>query len=761
MPTEMTDERYQGFSLKDVCWGYREIFADAIERLFDEGLIGPGRREVTGDFFDLLKRSDQNGFDHVLKEFLAALNPRTRWLLDLPGVFSDVVRLGGELASTRLYYGVRFFETLGAGGFGDSPEQVRHLVTLLRRLRDVDDELAMGLLKGYRMLIERLAPGELERYVRAGLDIHARNPASGVQFLEGTLRSSETYIRSITRECRLEDVSELLERLLRALVGCKVEVGHLGALDSDDLIERGSTVVCLHRWLYLPRRVRDFDDARRNRDFYLLATLVAAAMLADDSFPRVHGLPEYRTCAALVDGDRARLNLFQVAEYVRVLRRMRRRWPGARRLLEFGLSAERAHGRQPEPAAQLFFDALSDSPSPTARKLIALADESVNCFDTARRTEDATDLLAACGGSLRPFSFLPDFGFPGSVSAAPAGTLVADLKNAADRARPADEAEAEDARSAGDADGETPGEQAEEGAAVDAAFVYDEWNQQEGDYYRDYCTVREKVAEPQAGLSIPDDIADEARRVSQVFERFKPDLAHREKYLREGDVINADLLLEYLVQRRREPQPPVRFYERTRINRRDLAVLILLDSSGSTNEQADESEKIIDVEKHAAVILGQGLAALGDRFAVAGFHSNGREHCTYLLFKDFEDDWGRAAIGRVLSSRPANSTRIGPALRHSGHRLTRVDCRQRLIILVTDGRPMDSNYDPNSRYAQYDVRAACEENERRGIHTFAITTEENSLADMEIMFPGRRFAILKDIRRLPRVLPRVYANLTT
>jgi nitric oxide reductase activation protein len=73
---------------------------------------------------------------------------------------------------------------------------------------------------------------------------------------------------------------------------------------------------------------------------------------------------------------------------------------------------------------------------------------------------------------------------------------------------------------------------------------------------------------------------------------------------------------------------------------------------------------------------------------------------------------------------------------------------------------MDTGYDPNTRYAQHDVRMACDENEQEGVHTFAISTEENSVADMEIMFPGRRFAILSDIGDLPTVLPRLYTRLT-
>lgn len=237
-------------------------------------------------------------------------------------------------------------------------------------------------------------------------------------------------------------------------------------------------------------------------------------------------------------------------------------------------------------------------------------------------------------------------------------------------------------------------------------------------------------------------------------------MARREKFLPDGEVINQDLLIDYLVRRNREPEPRVDFYENPRIQNRDLAVLILLDVSGSTSNSVGEREKVLDLEKHAALILGQGLDSLGDRFSICGFSSNGRENCDYFIYKQFDDSWSHRVMSRTLSAYPMNSTRIGPALRHSGYRLENIEAKQRLIILITDGKPMDTGYSPESRYAQYDIRTACEENARKGISTFAISTEENSAADMEIMFPGRRFAVLEDIRKLPGLLPGLYLRLT-
>jgi nitric oxide reductase activation protein len=362
---------------------------------------------------------------------------------------------------------------------------------------------------------------------------------------------------------------------------------------------------------------------------------------------------------------------------------------------------------------------------------------------------------------LQPLGFLSDFLFPVSFSDPPSDRVIADLKQAAGKQRQR-QGDAIPSVAGKDEHRAAPGDRAEDTAATtDAAvFVYDEWDFQQQDFRPGWCHVRQKPVPPAPCPQGRNAWLDEARRVRALFERLKPDLARREKHLLDGDDINADLLVHHMVNRRHEPSPPARFYEKPTIKHRDLAVLVLMDVSGSTGEQLGTAARILDIEKQAAVILGQGLAALGDRFAVCGFSSNGREQCEYFRFKDFADPWSTEAISRIMAATPRSSTRIGPALRHSGYLLSRESARQRLIVLVTDGKPMDQGYDPHTRYAQHDVRMACEENARQEIHTFAISTEENSLADMEIMFPRRRFVILPSIAYLPRVLPALYLRLT-
>lgn len=758
-----------GFSFRSVCWGYREIFTGIVDGLLEEGVIGQDKREVTREFFALLKAADQSCFDHVLKVFLGAINSETRWIFDLPGIFSDVVNLGREFAETRLYYGITFFQILGEGGLGRSPTEVRDFVNHVRRIRKVDEELAFAFVKGYANVLERLDAGEIAIYVDEGIRLFHRNRAAAIGFMAGTAKSSDNVIRSITRECRLDDVRSSLATMLKALVGREIEVSDLGALDTDDLIERGSMVVCMYKWLYLPVSVRHFRTEEENRSWYYLLAAVAAGMLVENSFAAIHGHPDFHTGADLVGQSILNLNLLQVIEYTRVLRCVRERWPGCARLLDIALETEFSRRGMNTGADRLLHACLcpGSHASPHAGTVLDACARSVNIFDTASLLgEREIELVGStCAGlgecELGPLCFVPDMMFPGHVSRPPSDRMVADMKDRARRRRRDGDAERDDdvpSMSGGDSD-DSAADGDEEANLIAAAFVYDEWCHVDNEYHVNHCLVHEKECREKPNAGAGGSTGATVRHIREVFERLKPDDVRKEKWLADGDVINQDVLVDYIVQRNIEPLPRVQFYEKPLIRRRDLAVLVLLDVSGSTGE-GHGGPSVLEIEKSAALIFGEGLDSLGDRFSICGFSGHGRENCEYFVYKDFDEPWGTEPIGRVLGAYSANSTRIGAALRHSGYRMTGVESRQRLIILITDGKPMDNGYDPGTRYAQYDVRKACEENLRMGIDTFAISTEENTRADMEIMFPRQRFVILPDIKLLPRVLPRLYVRMT-
>lgn len=775
MSVEKTLHHY-GFSLRSVTWGYRDIFKTVFEKLFAEEYLGPANREVTGSFFSFMQCADEQFFDHVLKEFLEALAGEQKWILSIPSLFEGIVELGHEFAREKLYFGIDYFKILKDGGFGKNPAEISHCITICKRLFAVDSALAHAFLHGYKHLISRLGKAEIDRYVDYGLTIYKRNKSAAVKFLQGELQTSETYIREMTKEIRLRDIDNALVRHAKALSGIEIRYDDLSKLDSDEVIGRGTRFVQLYRWVYLPHLIRYYSRKALNRNVYDLLATVAGGMLAFKSFPSVHGHPEYESCSRICGYSMLRENLFMICEYTRVLRLIQGHWPGAAGLLSFIINEERKMMPPATPPDILFFDCwdtISRSATETVRRIIAISEQSVNCFHTLRLLDDkplSDTALQEYPGvdrvELRSFSFLPDFRFPAEVTAAPPSDLIEQLKKEA--SGPKDQQSLlspPDGESVGQTGTTSPtGENEAERTHGPPCYLYDEWSVHENCYYTDHCRLHEMLGEPgkrpdDEAADVDDAQSNEVRNVRRLFELIKPELPTKEKLLSDGDSINPDKLVQYIINKKVEASPKINFYERTFLNKRDLAVVLLLDISGSTGEES-AGETIINTIKKSAVLLGEGLNTLDDRFAICGFSGTGREDCKYFIYKDFEDPWNREVVRSIHSAQPLSSTRIGPALRHSGFKLSSIEAKKRLVLLITDGRPMDKEYDASTHYAQYDVRRACEENRRLDIHTFCISTNENSRADMEIMFPHKRFVILEGFHDLPAILPRLYLRLT-
>jgi len=714
-----------GFDLRKVSWGYRRIFADAIGQLLAEGTIGEGHEAVTRTFLDMLDHSRPGSFDFALKEFLGAINPRTKWLLELPGVFEDLCALGRELAEQKLAYGIAFFRLWGQGGFGTRAGDVLSLIRHVRGLRGVDAELAQAFMVGYGTLLDQLNAQQISRFVEELVVLHGRSPRTAIDFAALHLKSATAFVRSLTQQARLTDMRDRLARL--------------------------ATVVCA--------------EAVRAR-----------------SFPAVQGQSGHSDVREWLGNDPARCALVTVIEITRILQNLRAHMPGVRRLLDFGLSREFDPHPPRTNTDAVLLDCLRESGDRPAliEAIRAAAGRSNSCFDAAREAEALLDeFRGAADAAPRALIFFPDFYYPAGLQPAPASAMVVDLSRQRRQGKP-EPADAQDTSAPADGDRQDEKEQAD-GVAV--AFVYPEWNQNENDYYEDWCFLREHRPVPDRHFHRLDGVEDERAfaRARRLFERLKPDIVRKEKYLTYGDEIDIDRLVEFCALRRRLPSPRVNFYQKPFIKKRDLAVALLLDVSGSTAAlptdtgaapgsrsapgrpagSGGDGERIIDLEKRAALTLGAGLDALGDRFGIYGFSGNGREHCDFFIYKDMEEPFAADARRRLLAASPTASTRIGVALRHCREKLVAVAARKKIVILITDGKPQDSGYDPASRYAQYDVRMACQECARHDIHVVCISTLENSRADLEIMFPQRRYVVLEDMSRLVDVLPALYLKMTT
>ena len=779
---------YRGFPLGRVSWGYREQFRLMLDSLHRKGILTDEAACPAGVFEPFLRPDLAVGSEYVLKEFLAALDGQAGWLVRAPELFKEWRRLGVEFAGEKIYLGRRYFQLWGEGHLPGSPQEAQSVLRWTASLKQTDADLAFSFLLGYPSARRYLTPGRLSEFVQNGLAVFRRDRQTGLAYFQMKLRSAQTFAERLSRTCQLDDVRGRLERLFRAVAGRGVRIDSLSRLDSDDLLDRRCGVVCGGGSLFLAERVA-FDDALLNRSHYLVATLMAAACHRFGGFCTVHGGRETRRVSDVL--ERMGLSvpvagsfLFQVAEAHRLRRCLCERHPGAAELVRH-VSREEARMRGSGGTGdELLGLAMGAMPmgeaSDRAQRVFRLIAELVEgCGDYG------SVLRRICGGwerlwphvqaaardlSVVPLSFVPDHDFPLEMLPAPRQALVAhgaEGRRAAPprvgdaltdgRARPRD-----DARTGTGAPGETEEQEDEDRSAppVPAAYLYDEWNGLAGEYYRDWCCLYEVRGEQREGTGQE---GEEFRRmvghVKRLFQRLKPELTVKEKYLRSGDYIDIDALVRFVTMKKARASPRDHFWIKPRLSRRDIAVALLLDVSGSTGEHAGRKD-VITVEKEAASALASGLDELGDCFGIFGFTGNGREQGVFQGFKDFDDDWDRQSKSRLMAARPGSSTRMGVALRHAGTRLFAMPARTRLIVLITDGKPMDSDYDPQTRYAHYDVRKACAENHQRGIHTFCVALDPEAAEGLEVMFPRGRCLILRSIDQLPEVLSRAYLRLT-
>ena len=103
--------------------------------------------------------------------------------------------------------------------------------------------------------------------------------------------------------------------------------------------------------------------------------------------------------------------------------------------------------------------------------------------------------------------------------------------------------------------------------------------------------------------------------------------------------------------------------------------------------------------------------------------------------------------------------RDGAAIRHATQILTRGEGMMKILILLSDGRPLDcgcSLY--HGSYAQSDAREALNEAKKKGIRPFCITVDSGDTSYLSSMY-GTSFAVIQKIEELPIRLPMLYHRL--
>lgn len=276
----------------------------------------------------------------------------------------------------------------------------------------------------------------------------------------------------------------------------------------------------------------------------------------------------------------------------------------------------------------------------------------------------------------------------------------------------------------------------------------------------DHCQVQTFVARPGAPWVPPAALRATARRVRRRLEslRASPRRLHAQ---RDGDELDLDAWVRFATERRSgatlDDSPAV--HVRHDKGDRELATLLLADLSLSTEAHVDNEARVIDVVRDALFVFGEALTACGDAFQMLGFSSVRRQHVRLQHLKGFDEPWNEAVRARLGALKPGYYTRMGAGLRAATQRLATRPERQRLLLLLTDGKPNDLDV-YEGRYGLEDTREAVREARAAGVLPFAVTIDAQAAAYLPQLFGQDGFAVVRRPRELVGRLAQVYARLT-
>ncbi|MES2090923.1 MAG: VWA domain-containing protein [Pseudomonadota bacterium] len=288
-----------------------------------------------------------------------------------------------------------------------------------------------------------------------------------------------------------------------------------------------------------------------------------------------------------------------------------------------------------------------------------------------------------------------------------------------------------------------------------------EWDHRRARLLPDHCCVQllqHKVSEPWA---VPAPLRVTASRMRRRLESLRA-LPRWQGGFTSGERLDMDAWVRYRCEQgggEAGSQAEPRVYARTQRSERSLATLLLADLSLSTDAWATPDARVIDVIRDALYVFGQAMDGLGDPFEILGFSSVRREHVRVHALKRFDERWGEATRDRVGAIKPGYYTRMGAAIRYATRELSARTEKQRLLLILTDGKPNDLDH-YEGRFGLEDTRHAVQAARAAGLHPFCITIDEQAADYLPYLFGNQGYVLVHRPQELVRQLTQVVATMS-
>lgn len=287
----------------------------------------------------------------------------------------------------------------------------------------------------------------------------------------------------------------------------------------------------------------------------------------------------------------------------------------------------------------------------------------------------------------------------------------------------------------------------------------DEWDYKKQRLQKDHCRIIPMVSRDVQATDLPEKLKSQARKVRRQFEILRPQ-RHWVSRQNEGTELDLESYINFLSDRKHghvNSDTPV--YRDLRNQTRDLSCLLLADLSLSTDAYISNTSRVVDVIRDALFLFSEALSVTGDRFSLNGFSSRNRNHVRFYDIKGFDETYDNNVRGHISAVKPGYYTRMGAAIRHATQLLEQEASSQKLLLILTDGKPNDlDKYE--GRYGVEDTRQAILEAEKKGLRPFCVTIDEKAEDYLPYLFGKNAYIVIKNAMELPTKLPLLYLRLT-
>ena len=662
--------------------------------------------------------------------------------------------------------GRRLYTAEALGGFLDVVDEVATLAP--RALASMFDHIGP--------LLEQVTTDGLRRWALLGVQGHSNDAGAQQAWFRLESRDARAVLRSASEGTLFTDVDRRLGFYLRALWGRGIDLRPGGASSPirDAEAKRGRRVSIVDGVVRMPQAF-DVFPGQDGATLYRAAAAHAAAHLVHSTqrFPLRELRPIQVALVSLIED--ARVEQLSMLE----LPGLRRLWqPFHVALPSVTVSAVSLMAR----LSRALIDPAYEDDNPFVRKgrmmfaeatAAGLSDPALARSIGSLLGNDLAQMRAQFNFNtylIEPLYrddnfFLWDFGDTGQSASDDQDVIYRTMSlNVADEGEPVELQMQQGSSQGAQNEAGSPQDERAFEAALAQAYRYDEWDYAIGLERPAWCTVLEKRARTGDAHVIDEVLLRNQETVSRLTQLITAVQVERPMRLRrqlEGDKLDLDASVRATVDLRAGRTPDPRVHERRGKTTRDLAVLLLLDLSQSTNDYVPSAgTSVLNLAREATALVADAMDKIGDSFAIHGFDSNGRHEVEYYRFKDFDEPYGERARARLAGMTGQLSTRMGTALRHAGHFLRYRRVARKLILLVTDGEPHDIDVH-DRKYLVFDAKHAVEEQTRYGVATFCISLDPAADQYVTRIFGVRNYLVLDHLRRLPEKLPLLYMRLTS